>query len=255
MSKLIYRFLVIAGNKSADIQHSMECYLPVWYHDFEKFGIKTNLIPMSGYKRAQEIKDQIIKDYEAILLNGREDKQNKGFELFCSDGYYTHYFSRLGYHMLGVDLCEESGEGDKRSNNLDHARLIQNLLDNAGMTDFRKGDVYDVKENFDLILNIGGLYHIGDPISLIKQNVRYLNEGGFLVLQSIVADIDDRNYFRSPAPGWSWGCRFSHSWLREELHQFQDIEVLDEREVDADYNRSLLDRKYSSFLLQKRAFP
>lgn len=251
VSKLLFKARVRDGVFSSKYSELMECALPVWYHDFERLGVKTKLIPFSGYREAQDLKDSIIIDYVKIIEKDERKTPKKGFELFCSDGYYSHYFAAFGYNMLGVDLCEESGEGKKRGNNLYHARLIQRILDNSGMTSFKKGDVFDVKENFDLIVNVGGLYHISDPISLIKQNINFLNQGGHLIIQSIVADIEDPDYFCTPAPGWNWGCRFSHSWLRDKLRLLSSISILDEREVNANYNRSTFDRKYSSFLIKK----
>ena len=238
------------GNSTDDID-TAECSLPVWYHNFESLGVKTKLIPFSGYHEAQSLKDSIVTDYCKIIFRDTGMSPSTGFELFCSDGYYSHFFAARGCCMLGVDLCEDSGEGKKRSNNLDHARLISRILDNSEKTRFEKRDVFEVKDNFDLIVNIGGLYHISDPTLLIKQNIRYLNQGGYAIFQSIVADVKDPDYFCSPAPGWSWGCRFSHSWLSDTLKKFESIQILDERELTVKYNKSKFDRKYSSFLIRK----
>ena len=248
-------FITMTRNKVNQVYYAdlMECALPVWYHNFANLGVKTKIIPFCGYREAQNLKDSIINDYVKIILSTKSNDKYNGFGLFCSDGYYSHYFAELGYHMLGVDLCEDSGEGRKRSNNLEHARLIQRTLDNGSMTNFQKGDVFDVHDTFDLIVNIGGLYHISNPQDLIRQNINNLNRGGYLIVQSIVADVNDPEYFCSPAPGWDWGCRFSHDWLRCELTKFNGIKILDDRLLDAKYNRSLFDRNYSSFLIKKEA--
>ena len=239
---------VVKNQHYADL---MECSLPVWYHDFSLLGVVTRYIPLNGYRAAQTLKDAIIDDYLKIILQNKVCDTCNGFELFCSDGYYSHFFAKHGFHMLGVDLCEDSGEGVKRSNNLEHAFLVRRLLNNETMTDFRKGDVFDVRDAFDLVVNVGGLYHISNPLDLIEQNLNCLNSGGFLIVQSIVADVSDSGFFCSPAPGWGWGSRFSYNWLRGQLTKFEGIEILDDQLLDAKYNRSVYDRKYCSFLIRK----
>jgi hypothetical protein len=40
----------------------------------------------------------------------------------------------------------------------------------------------------------------------------------FLIVQTVVTlATEDDNYFETPAPGWTWGSRFSYGFLRREI--------------------------------------
>ena len=40
----------------------------------------------------------------------------------------------------------------------------------------------------------------------------------YLIIQTVVSLAnEDKGYFENPAPGWTWGCRFSHEYLLEML--------------------------------------
>ena len=65
---------------------------------------------------------------------------------------------------------------------------------------------------------IGGLYHISSPASLL-QNLRSRVTGP-LVIQTVYSLAKTApDYFETPAPGWTWGCRFSHQRLLDMVRQ------------------------------------
>ncbi len=135
-------------------------------------------------------------------------------DLFCADGYYSCAISKIKPHarVVGVDLDDD---------NLERARLASELL-GVGHIEFLQSDVRtfiaDTRDEFDLVFCAGGLYHLSDPRTLLADLRRICSR--FLLLQTVVSlENETSAYFKSPAPGWSHGCRFSHArlagWLEE----------------------------------------
>lgn len=128
----------------------------------------------------------------------------KGVELFCADGFYANYAVQAGAdEMYGIDL-------DKQE--IRKARFITKLLGNAGRISFEEKNVFDLSGGYDFCICAGGLYHLSNPSDLVKklkQNVHVA-----LVIQAVYSLANESpNYFETPAPGWSWGCRFSYDYL------------------------------------------
>lgn len=199
-----------------------------WYHDFKLLGIKTNFPPQKKYlfwgpkirqtrtqMDQQQRKESVISKYiEAVL----EDIQNKPdfsiLDLFCADGYYGFYTQSHspGSKLVGVDISEDD---IKRCN------TISSYL-NLGQASFINDDVSHFVENcdsFDLVLCIGGLYHISDPKTLI-QSLRKITKQYLIVQSAITIEHDDPYYYETPNPWFgTWGTLFTNSqllgWLKE----------------------------------------
>lgn len=182
----------------------MDCRLDTedWYHDFSILGLKTRQRP-GIYAPNQRCKQEHLFRYisEAIRLC---KKKADGVELFCADGFYANYAIQAGAdRMHGVDL-------DK--NELEHARLITGLLGNAEKIVFEQLDVHDLQGSYDFGICAGGLYHLLDPEVLLGKLARQIRVA--LVVQTVYSLArGERDYFETPAPGWSWGCRFSLRYL------------------------------------------
>lgn len=227
-------------------------YTPDWYHDFKILGVPTMQLQGDGSKEAQEDKQYIIFDYikravEYIKQNLNGESSITGVELFCADGFYSNFAVQNGVDsMLGIDLEELSGEGKKRSSVLEQARLVTKLLKNSEKVKFQKGDVFDLKNSYDICLCLGGLYHLEDPeklIALLKEKIKKV-----LIIQTVVSlETEDENYFETPCPGWTWGCRFSHAYLKKMLDKC-GWKIIKEDRNEIKWNQRLCD-KGSSYLL------
>ena len=136
-------------------------------------------------------------------------------ELFCADGFYSNYAARKGVsQIIGVDLDIDSVE--RRGGVLQQAKLITRLLGNSDKIAFQKTNVVDVSGTFDICICAGGLYHLTNPQELLAKWVCQIRRA--LVLQTVVSlEFDDSDYFVTPAPGLSWGCRFSLKYLETML--------------------------------------
>lgn len=227
-------------------------YTPDWYHNFKILGVPTPQMEYEGAHEAQQDKQYIIFDYikeavKNIKQNSNDNSIITGIELFCADGFYSNFAVQNGVDsMLGVDLAEESGEGKKRATVLDQAHLITKLLGNEKKVKFEKGDVFDIQDQYDICLCLGGLYHLTDPeklIALLRTKTKK-----FLIIQTVVSlETEDENYFETPCPGWTWGCRFSHKYLLNMLER-NGWKILKEDRNEITWNQRLCDRG-SSYIL------
>ena len=85
---------------------------------------------------------------------------------------------------------------------------------------FECKDVFEIDEGdqYDIILCAGGLYHISDPVKLLKKCYKITKQ--FLILQTVITqETNSPDYFVTPAPGWQHGCRFSDSGLKNRLEE------------------------------------
>lgn len=79
----------------------------------------------------------------------------------CQDGWYSFQAAKAGADALGIDLREEA---IRRANLLRHHYMLENPR-------FVQGNVEDagtLQGSFDVVLNYGLLYHLADPISVLR---------------------------------------------------------------------------------------
>lgn len=256
-----------------------------WYHDFSPLGLRTDfesglvgrarrlataakerLGAGSGIEKGsrhpllsalrpglpshrinQPVKEEALEPLIDRALSEARQVRTGGVErpvtcldLFCADGYYSCKLAlqALDTEVIGVDL--DQGEIE-RARAAAHALGISNAR-------FEIGDVLEAcpGSGFDLVLCLGGLYHLEDPMALLRRTRDF--GASHLVVQSVTsASNHEPEYFVRPAPGWRHGCRFSHGrlegWLRE-----AGWRVLEEHRGDLPGNRQASDRGSSYFL-------
>jgi hypothetical protein len=228
---------------------------PNWYHDFAALGIRTRQSSDPSYREHQRIKQVVLFDYIDRSISLCRDLDPKGritaVDLFCADGYFSNYAALNGVDdVTGVDLEEESGEGRQRHSVLAQARLITKLLGNEKRVTYHRLDVFDLTGSFDICICAGGLYHIADPrklLELLNQRIKK-----YLIVQTVVSlERDDEDYFEAPAPGWTWGCRFSHKYLIRIAEESGWV-VLRQDRNELTENKRLCDRGSSYLLLENK---
>lgn len=206
-------------NAQFESRHEIEIFLRHdWYHDFSPLGLKTNQFPSRLYTLNQKAKqDELFRLIgSAISICSRADIcPMSAVELFCADGFYSNFAASKGVRqIIGVDLDIDSVE--RRGGVLQQAELITRLLGNSDKIVFQKMNVFDVSGTFDICICAGGLYHLTNPQVLLAKLVCQVRRA--LVLQTVVSlEFDDSDYFVTPAPGLSWGCRFSLKFLEAML--------------------------------------
>lgn len=217
------------------------------YHSYRLFGIPNKHLP-GIYQLNQACKEPIILSY--ILLALAKCKREMGTtvtfaELFCADGYYAMAARHLAVtKSIGID--------NNRDGHFTKAELIATRLGVDNCT-FIQMDVNDIEnvEPVDVVANIGGLYHVGNPNIILEKS--YALARRFLIVQTVVSLISEADdYFESAAPGWTWGNRFSRSSF-EKLIEKKGWNIIDKHFNILEGNLRLEDRGSIYFLIQKNS--
>lgn len=183
-----------------------------FYHDFSILGLSVPQMP-GFYIANQQNKEPLILGYMLYAmgkLKGRGVKPVTVGELFCADAYYSFIARRFG-----ADRCD-AFDSD-RDGYLEQARAIAGLLKDTDVH-IHKVDMFEMPADYraSVIVNAGGLYHVTDPLRALDLSYRMAEE--YLVVQTVVSLANEsENYFETPAPGWTWGSRFSFAFLQREI--------------------------------------
>lgn len=216
------------------------------YHSYYLFGVRNRQIV--NFAANQRCKEAIILSY---ILNGIA-KSRKSMddpvsfaELFCADGYFTMLARSFGAaSAVGID-----------SNRDGHTALAPIIADRLGVTNVRF-EVRDVNtisgvDEYDVVANIGGLYHVANPIEILRKSYDLAKR--YLIVQSVVSlQSDSDDYFVSPAPGWQHGSRFSRQSFAKMVRD-QGYRVIDEFFNELEGNQKPDDRGSCYFLIEKAA--
>ncbi len=176
-----------------------------WYHDFSVLGLRTPQRPgIFGPNQACK-QGPVFKFIDnALTLCHGCGASAKGAELFCADGFYANYAIQQGAEeIVGIDANDHD---------LAKARLITRLLGNQEKIAFLHADVFELPGAYDFGICAGGLYHLSNPQDLLKRLREKIRTA--LVIQTVYSLTNtSEDYFETPAPHWTWGCRFSYPYL------------------------------------------
>lgn len=174
------------------------------YHEYSFFGVSNTQLP-GIYELNQKAKAPMITSYIAYAIAKSRNKAMDSVsftELFCADGYYAMVAARLGCNRsIGID--------SNRDGHLPKARKIAELLGMTSVT-FLEQEITGTTEleATDIVANVGGLYHVSRPEEILR--LSYAKAKKFLIVQTVVSlASNDDTYFEAPAPGWTWGNRYS----------------------------------------------
>lgn len=214
------------------------------YHDYALFGARNRQLP-GIFGPNQRAKAPIITAYIALAIaKSKEASDDVSFlELFCADAYYAMVAGRLGAtSTTGLD------------NNRDgYSALAPEIARRLRIDGFRllEMDVDDIESlpPVDIVANVGGLYHVSDPVTVLERSYRLATR--YLIVQSVVSLAnDDENYFEAPAPGWDWGSRFSRASFDAMIRsRGWDVVAAHSNELTA--NQEPSDRGSVFYLVQK----
>lgn len=217
-----------------------------YYHDFSALGLS---VPQRKgiYAVNQAAKSPIIAGYLMFSLGKLKTKQagpTAVAELFCADAYYSFFARRFGAdHCLAID--------NDRDGHMAEARAIKKMLGDDSAVEILNGDVFDLPETVsaNIVLNCGGLYHVTDPLRALDISYRMATD--YLIVQSVVSlATEDRGYFETPAPGWTWGSRFSYHFLADAIAA-RGWNVIDADRNELTGNHRMEDRGSAYFLISK----
>ncbi len=164
-------------------------------------------------------------------------------ELFCADGYYAIAARHFGAtRALGID--------NDRDGYFGNAERIAALL-GIDQVAFLQMDVNDIPSlaPVDIVANVGGLYHVSNPEEILRAS--YAMATRFLIVQTVVSMVtDDERYYASPAPGWTWGNRFSRASFDALIRDLR-WSVVDRHFNELEGNDRLEDRGSVYYLIRK----
>lgn len=176
------------------------------YHSYRLFGVHNEQLP-GIYAPNQACKEPMLLAYIQFAIAKCRTLRSTPVsfaELFCADGYYAMVARHFGAtDALGID--------NDRDGHFEKARRIAALL-GIDHIDFLKQDVNDIASlpPVDIVANVGGLYHVENPEEILRKSFAMARR--FLIVQTVVSmATDDESYYASPAPGWTWGNRFSRA--------------------------------------------
>ncbi|MGB9661349.1 MAG: methyltransferase domain-containing protein [Moorellaceae bacterium] len=213
------------------------------YHDFSIFGFKTKQ-PPGIFGPNQRCKAPIINAYIQLAIAKSKSSMSDTVtfaELFCADGYYAMVARLFGaMKSYGIDRDEQW---------LEKARKI---ADKIGLTniEFVKEDVNNIDrlERVDVVANVGGLYHVPNPEEILTKSYNMAKK--YLIVQSVVSMANDSpDYFETPAPGWTWGCRFNKVSFQKMIERL-GYEVVDYHFNELEGNDRLEDRGSVYYLIK-----
>jgi hypothetical protein len=215
------------------------------YHKYSFFGVYNDQLP-GIYELNQKAKAPIIIAYIAYAIaksKGNTSDTVSFTELFCADGFYAMVASRLGCNKcIGID--------SDRDQHLKNAKLIAERL-NLSNIEFMKEEITpgSAFASTDIVANVGGLYHVDDPEKILELSYKMANK--YLIVQSVVSlAIDDEKYFESPAPGWTWGNRFSRKSFDKMIKKICP-KITDHHFNELEGNTRLEDRGSVYYLIEK----
>jgi hypothetical protein len=230
-----------AANDKVEIPKGMG-----FYHDFNVVGL--NLPPAEDfYRQNQLMKEPLIVGYMLYAmgkLKAQGIKPVSVCELFCADAFYSFVARKFG-----ADRCD-AFDSD-RDGFLAQARIVAKLLNEEENVGIHKVDMYDMPADYraSVVVNAGGLYHVADPMRAVEMS--YAMAEHYLIIQTVVTlTTEDENYFEAPAPGWTWGSRFSYAYLHRELLK-RGYKILDTQRNIFPANDRPEDRGNAFFLISR----
>ncbi|MBM4438056.1 MAG: hypothetical protein FJ029_12680 [Actinobacteria bacterium] len=229
---------------SVDLRH-----LGPQYHSYRLLGATNEQLP-GIYPPNQACKEPILLAYIqlAIAKCRTTIATPVSFaELFCADGYHAMMARRLGATAsMGIDNDREG-----------HFGTASKVAAAVGLSDVRflrmEVDAIDTLPPVDIVANVGGLYHVADPLAILAKS--YAMARRFLIVQSVVSlATDDPRYFASPAPGWHWGSRFSRASFDRAMRE-TGWDIVDSHFNELEGNDRPEDRGSAYYLVRKPTAP
>ena len=126
-----------------------------------------------------------LQKLKMIMEHGGEDwfHNKRVLDIGSNIGYNSITLANLyGCKVTGLEVSQP---------NIDRAELIAGWCD--ADVEFIKGDavIYSEPEQYDLILHLGTLYHLPDPVMALKNSAHNLKNGGKLYIESAIYNGDE----------------------------------------------------------------
>lgn len=171
------------------------------YHSFGVLGIPS--APLSSWHAENSERKQffvigsILTALGIIRNEGRDLASVSFLELFAADAFYSFNALRFG---AGSATAVDSNFAGYRSQDVEIATLLDVTTPKRVVADVA---TLQLEHSFDIVANVGGLYHLRDPLSTLLKSIAWSNR--FVILQTVV-DVCDAHMEIEVAPNARpWG--------------------------------------------------
>ena len=152
--------------------------LSPFFHNFILHGIRTKPITGNSWN------DNYPQNLWEIISPYVDITKGKVLDIGCNAGFFSFKFAEMGADVLGIDREQPEATTFSFQRAIEQANFIKSVLGLEAT--FIKGNFFDVKGMFDVVLFLGVYYHLKDyALSLPKIN-SLLNKDGVLYLESAV---------------------------------------------------------------------
>jgi ABC-type polysaccharide/polyol phosphate transport system ATPase subunit len=228
----------------ANIDEEIFSHRP-WIYDYSTLGVNTGLELISiPPTKNQKFTEPIITSYLKKAFENIRNERPTLLDMFCIDGFFSIYAAK-------TFKCGRILAIDNDQNNVERAKLMNKKL-NVDNVEIRLQDPHtlDEQESFDVVLNLYGLHMVSDPENVLKTTHKITKQ--FALIHSVVTlENVDPDYFETPAPGWTWGCRFTETKISKWIESLDWDIIAHDRNV-LEENAALHDRGSVYFLCKKR---
>ena len=135
---------------------------PAWMYEFDLGdGVKTPLV-LDELRSIHDTRTKLIRPaIQQLFPTGLVGKTC--LDVACNEGYFSHLLYELGGNVTGIDVREE---------NIVRAQKVQEILGySSSRLRFEHRDLFDLDQQedcFDLVLFLGILYHLENPMGAMR---------------------------------------------------------------------------------------
>ena len=138
-----------------------------WFTQVVFRNAKSPVHPVAALAENNELKLAMVRDWIAAAVPGK-----RVLDLFSGNGAFSIVAALAGAReVVGVEFAEER---------VRCAEFVASTLQSDCRFVFKQGDVYRIgeyfAEPFDVVLCLGGLYHIADPAFILRETGRLTRE-------------------------------------------------------------------------------
>ena len=146
-----------------------------WFHSIEVDGYTTRGNPFDENWR---FVSEFLKKHEGGI-NGSEV-----LEPGCADGLWTCWLTKLGAKHIDASDIENREQFEMIVRTFGLPVVYYPGTISSELPRF-------IKRSYDLVASLGLLYHVHDPLTTLVMYVRYLREGGILLLETGAVEADE----------------------------------------------------------------
>lgn len=158
-----------------------------WFYEFSlPDGTTTECYLPKATRKIHETREKAIRRYLANL----DGNYATALDISCHEGFFSHVLSEYFEHVTGIDKNAESvAKAREIASLLGHTRI---RFENSTVED------WDELQNADLVLCLGLLYHVENPIPVLRKLASLTKMGMCIETQvlpfQISGHVEDGSY-------------------------------------------------------------